>query len=126
MNYLKLSLIALLLCSCPAWAQGLTGPQKNAIRSAELYLSVQGFSRQGLIRQLSSDYGDGYSVTDATVAVDSLDINWYEQAARSAEQYLSIQGFSCKGLVQQLSSDAGEGYTEVQARFGARHAGACE
>ena len=86
---------------------------------------MTGFSRQGLIDQLSSDAGEGYSVADATAAVDSLDVDWNENAARSAEQYLKMAGFSCKGLIEQLSSDAGEKYTVAQATYGARAAGAC-
>lgn len=103
----------------------LTGSQKNAIRSAQQYLSFSGFSRNGLIQQLSSSAGEGYDVTDATVAVDSLNIDWDKQAERSAKQYLSFQGFSCRGLIQQLSSSAGSGYTLQQATYGARQAGAC-
>lgn len=112
--------------AAPAQADGLTRPQKNAVRSAKQYLSMQGFSRKGLIQQLSSDAGDGYSVADATVAVDSLSVDWNEQAVRSANQYLSMMGFSCKGLIEQLSSNAGDGYTVSQATHGARQAGACE
>lgn len=109
-----------------AQANGLTKPQNNAVRSAKRYLSISGFSRSGLIKQLSSDAGDGYSVTDATVAVDSLNVDWNEQALRSAKQYLSISGFSCKGLIEQLSSSAGDGYTVSEATYGAQQAGACE
>lgn len=108
-----------------ASAQSLTRPQKNAVRSANNYLSMSGFSQRGLIEQLSSSYGDGYSVADATAAVNSLSVNWNEQAARSAEQYLSMMGFSCSGLVQQLSNDAGDKYTRDQATYGAQQAGAC-
>lgn len=103
----------------------LTRPQQNAVRTAESYLEMTGFSRDGLINQLSSDAGEGYDPEDATVAVDSLIVDWNEQAKRSAEQYLGMQGFSCKGLVEQLSSDAGEKYTTAQAEYGARAAGAC-
>ncbi|RZG78359.1 hypothetical protein EXE10_18235 [Acinetobacter sp. WCHAc060033] len=103
----------------------LTRPQLNAVRSANQYLSVAGFSRKGLIDQLSSEYGDGYSKADATAAVDSLSIDWNEQAVRSANQYLSISGFSCNGLIEQLSADAGDKYTKKQASYGAQQAGAC-
>jgi hypothetical protein len=106
-------------------SESLTGPRNNAVRSAKQYLSLQGFSRSGLIQQLSSDYGDGYDVADATAAVDSLNIDWNEQAVRSAKQYLSMQGFSCKGLIEQLSSSAGDGYTVSQATYGGQQAGAC-
>lgn len=109
----------------PAAAQNLTASQNNAVRSARLYLDMQGFSRDGLIRQLSSDAGDGYELADATVAVDSLDVDWNKQAERSAKQYLSMMGFSCKRLIQQLSSRAGDSYTKDQATHGARAAGAC-
>ncbi|WP_421704315.1 Ltp family lipoprotein [Aliiroseovarius sp.] len=114
-----------LMSSSIATAQGLTGPQKNAVRSAKSYLSFSGFSRKGLIEQLSSPYGDAYDRHDATVAVDSLSVDWNMQAVASAEQYLSIMGFSCRGLIEQLSSDAGDGYTVEQATFGAHQAGAC-
>ena len=107
------------------WANDLTGPQKNAMRSAKQYLSVQGFSRKGLIEQLSSEYGDQYDLTDATVAVDAMNVDWKKQAVRSAKQYLSIQGFSCKGLVDQLSSEYGDKYTVSEATYGAQQAGAC-
>jgi hypothetical protein len=126
MNFLKLAMTAALFVAAPTWAESLTVPQNNAIRSAKQYLSIQGFSRTRLIQQLSSDAGDGYSVTDATVAVDSLNVDWNKEAVKSAKQYLSIQGFSCKGLIEQLSSSAGDGYTVSQANYGARQAGACQ
>lgn len=104
---------------------GLTGPQENAVRSARSYLGMSGFSRAGLIAQLSSSAGDGYSVGDATAAVDSLSVDWNDNAEKSAKQYLSMTGFSCKGLVQQLSSSAGDKYTKSEAAYGAQQAGAC-
>lgn len=108
------------------WTGGLTISQKNAVRSAKNYLGFKGFSRNGLIKQLSSDHGDGYSVADAAVAIDSLNIDWNRQAVRSAKNYLSFKGFSCKGLIRQLSSSAGDGFTESQATYGARQAGVCQ
>lgn len=103
----------------------LTAPQRNAARAARQYLSMQGFSRDGLIHQLSSSFGEKYQEADATAAVDSLNVDWNEQAVRSAKQYLSMQGFSCDGLIEQLSSSAGDKYSVAQATHGARQAGAC-
>lgn len=108
-----------------ALAQDLTGPQRNAVRSAEQYLSIMSFSRDGLIDQLSSSYGDGYTVADATVAVDSLSVDWRAEAVKSAKQYLEMMGFSCQGLIEQLSSDHGSRFTVDQATYGAQQAGAC-
>lgn len=86
---------------------------------------MNGFSRLGLINQLSSSAGDGYSLHDATVAVDSLDVDWNAQAVRSAKAYLAMTSFSCSGLIEQLSSASGDQYTHAQASYGAHQAGAC-
>ena len=106
-------------------AEILTGPQKNAVRTATSYLNMSGFSRDGLIEQLSSPFGSDYDIADATVAVDSLKIDWKEQAVKSATSYLNMTGFSCKGLIEQLSSQAGSKFTVEQATYGAHKAGAC-
>jgi hypothetical protein len=103
----------------------LTAAQRNAVRSANQYLEMSGFSRQGLIDQLSSEYGEQFSVADATAAVDNLNVDWNAQAARSAASYLEMSGFSCKGLIEQLSSTNGEKFTVEQATYGAGRAGIC-
>jgi len=125
MNFLKIVLTAALLVASPTWAGDLTGPQNNAVRAANQYINMTGFSRDGLINQLSSDAGDGFEISDATVAVDSLNIDWNQQAVKSAKQYLNMMGFSCKGLIEQLSSSAGDQYTVDQATHGAKQAGGC-
>lgn len=103
----------------------ISGYETNAIRSARSYLRSSGFSREGLIKQLSSEYGSGYSLNDATSAVDSLNVDWDEQAAKSARSYLRSSGFSCGGLIKQLSSSYGSNFTTSQATYGAQQAGAC-
>ncbi len=103
----------------------LTASQQSAVRSANAYLRISGFSRQGLIDQLSSPFGDKYPVADATVAVDSLNVDWNAQAVKSANAYLRISGFSCQGLIDQLSSQYGDKYTVPQARHGATQVGLC-
>lgn len=107
-------------------ADRLTRSQRNALRSAKDYLQMSGFSRKGLIDQLSSSYGNGYSSEDATAAVDSLDPDWNKQATRAAAEYLQMQGFSCRQLIGQLSSSYGNKFTKAQAEYGAQQAGACD
>jgi hypothetical protein len=109
----------------PAPEAGLTAAQRNAARSAQAYLNISGFSRRGLIAQLSSEYGDRFSVGDASAAVDSLNVDWNTQAQRAAAAYLKMSGFSCRGLIEQLSSQHGDKYTVEEATYGARQAGAC-
>ena len=101
-----------------------TASQANARRSAEQYLSLgNGFSRAGLIAQLSSSAGEGYSLADATYGVDATHTDWNAQACLSAKNYLKLQPFSHAGLVEQLSSSAGDQYTLAQAEYGVTCAG---
>lgn len=102
---------------------GATAAQKNALRAAKNYLAISPFSRQGLIDQLSSSAGDGYSVEDATYAADNVNANWNQQAARAAENYLEMMPFSRDGLIEQLSSQAGDKFTVEQATYGVDKAG---
>jgi hypothetical protein len=93
--------------------------QQNAQRSARQYLSVMGFSRDGLVNQLVQF--DGYSTEDATWAVDNVTVDWNDQAAKSAQQYLDVMGFSRDGLVNQLVQF--DKYTQAQAEYGASQVG---
>ncbi|WP_406783560.1 Ltp family lipoprotein [Mycobacterium sp. SMC-13] len=101
----------------PAAASPGTTAQSNAVRVARDYLSIQGFSYDGLIGQLEFD---GFSTDVAIAAVDSLTVDWNEQAAKVAASYLDIQGFSRSGLIEQLEFD---GFTPSQARYGVTAAG---
>jgi hypothetical protein len=91
--------------------------QRNAQESARDYLDFTAFSRSGLVEQLEYE---GYSTEDATWAVDSLDVDWNEQAAQSARDYLDYTSFSRSGLVEQLEY---EGFTSAQAEYGVSQAG---
>ncbi|WP_198346361.1 MULTISPECIES: Ltp family lipoprotein [Nocardioides] len=101
----------------------MTASQENAIKSAESYLDMSGFSRQGLIDQLSSQYGDDYPRADAIFAVNHLDVDWNAEAVESAESYLDMSGFSRQGLIDQLSSQYGDQYTVAQATYAANKVG---
>ena len=100
----------------------MTRSQEQALGSAEDYLDYSAFSRKGLIRQLSSDAGEGYPKADAVWAVDHVKVNWNDQAYKSAKDYLDYSHFSRSGLIQQLESDSGEGFTHSQAVYGAEKA----
>jgi hypothetical protein len=101
----------------------LTVSQEQAIGAAENYLEFSAFSRAGLIKQLSSKYGDGFSVKDATFAVDHIKVDWNEQAAKAAKRYLEVSHFSRSGLIKQLTSKYGDQFTRAQAEYGVKKAG---
>ena len=108
--------------------KGMTLSQKNAIRSAKDYLDGhRGYSRTGLINQLSSEYGEAFPMEDAVFAIDYLEksnqVDWDQQAAFSAETYLENRAYSRKGLYDQLISEYGEGFTPEQAEHGLKAVG---
>ena len=90
----------------------LSFEQTQAVGTAQDYLAFAGFSRDGLIDQLEFE---GFSTEDATLAVDALGADWFEQAAVSAGEYLDSQTFSRDGLIDQLEF---EGFTTEQATHG--------
>jgi hypothetical protein len=97
----------------------MTEAQQQAVDAAESYLSEgQGFSDQGLLQQLTSTAGNGFSESDAEFAINDLNPNWDAQAVDAGNAYLAEgQGFSDQGLLQQLTSNAGNGFTEAQAEY---------
>jgi hypothetical protein len=95
----------------------MTSGQRNALQSAHGYIDLAGFSKAGLIQQLSSSAGEGYSRADATYAANHVGADWNQEAVESAQSYLDMTGFSRSGLIEQLSSSAGEKFTPAQARY---------
>ena len=89
----------------------------RALESAESYLAMGGFSKQGLYEQLSSEYGEGFTQAEAQYAVDHVDVDWNKEAVQSARSYLDMSPMSREGLIEQLSSSAGEGFTYEQAVY---------
>lgn len=105
----------------------MTMGQKNAVRAAKDYINVMPFSRNGLIKQLSSEYGNSFSEEDAIFAVDYLEqnnlVDWKEQAVKAAQNYNDLMGFSRDGLIQQLTSEYGDQYTQEEAEYAADQLG---
>jgi Host cell surface-exposed lipoprotein len=102
-----------------------TTAQQQAIASAESYLqSEPGFSKLGLISQLHSPYGEGFSEKLAVFAVAHVKVNWFRQAVYAARSYMRNEpGWSYSGLVDQLHSPYGENFTLRQAEYAARKVG---
>lgn len=118
-------LTSLVAAGSASAATALTPAQQQAVLSAKNYLSLgQGFSRAGLIKQLSSSYGEGFPRSIAIFAVNYLHPNWYQQAVEAAKNHLKTgMGFSRASLIQQLSSPYGDGFTYAQAVYAANRVG---
>jgi hypothetical protein len=100
-------------------APAMTVSQEQAVQSAKNYLQDgQGFSESGLLNQLTSSSGEGFSQADAKFAIKYLHPDWYAQAVLSAKNYMHDgQGFSRSELLDQLTSSYGEGFTQSQALY---------
>lgn len=103
----------------------MTMEEEQAIFAALDYLDYSAFSKQGLIDQLSSEYGEQFPVKVAEQAVASLDVDWNAEAVEAAQDYVDYSSFSCESLVDQLSSEYGDQFTTKQARHGATEIGLC-
>lgn len=90
---------------------------RNALRSAEMYLSTMPFSKRGLYDQLTSEYGEGFEPDAAQYAVDNVEVDWNEQALKSARTYQDTMAMSKSAIYDQLVSEAGEQYTPEQAQY---------
>ncbi len=97
--------------------------RQQAVEAAQSYLEMGGFSRAKLIQQLSSKYGEGFSLVLATWAVDRVHADWNQQAVEAARSYLEMGGFSRAGLIQQLTSSYGDGFTYDQAVYAVNKVG---
>lgn len=93
-----------------------TAGERNALSSANNYLKYTSFSKQGLKDQLLFE---GYSESESNYAVNTIDVDWNEQAYKSAKNYLEYSSFSYSGLVDQLVFS---GFTYDEAEYGANKA----
>ena len=84
--------------------------EQQAVGSARSYLDYSAFSKTGLIEQLEYE---GFPKSVATAAVNSLVVDWNEEAYQSGKSYLDYSSFSKTGLIEQLEY---EGFTTAQAR----------
>jgi hypothetical protein len=98
-------------------APEMTAGQENALKAAQDYVDISGISKAGLIEQLSSSAGEGFSKADATFAANHVGADWNEEAVQSAQDYLKLGGISRSGLLEQLTSSAGEQFTTAQAQY---------
>jgi hypothetical protein len=100
-----------------------TASQQQAIESAQQYVDFSGFSKYGLMQQLTSDAGSGFTQSDAAFALKHITVDYNAEAVEAAQSYLDLTSFSRKGLINQLSSKAGSGFTLKQATYAADKVG---
>ena len=115
-KFLTVTIAVLAALSLASSAQASTAGQRNALSSAQEYLSSQAFSKSGLVKQLEFEH---FSRSEAHWAVAHVHVSWNAQAVKSAKEYLRSSSFSRQSLIEQLEF---EGFTHSQAVYGVRKA----
>lgn len=100
----------------------MTVSQAQAIESAQQYVDFSGFSKRGLMRQLTSNAGSGFTEADAEFALKHIKVDYNAEAVEAAQSYLDLTSFSRKGLIDQLTSPA-SGFTLKQATYATNKVG---
>ena len=90
---------------------------KSALKKAEIYSEKMHMSKAGLFEQLTSEYGEKFSLEAAQYAVDNITADWNANALAKARIYQDSMAMSPQGIYDQLVSEYGERFTPEQAQF---------
>lgn len=96
-----------------------TSEQKAAIKKAKSYLENMHFSKEGLKKQMTSEF-DQFTVEDTDYAIEFLKPDWNEQAVKAAKSYRETMNMSNDAIKTQLTSQFDQ-FTEEQDQYGIDH-----
>lgn len=100
----------------PKSAEVKTTTEKDKVAAmASQYLIDNAYSEKELAAQLQRD---GYPEKKVIAAIQTLNIDWNEQAVKAAETVLIDNGYSEKGLIEQLQYYH---FTKEQAVYAVKH-----
>lgn len=95
--------------------------QKNALKKAQSYSESMYMSKAKIYKQLTSQYGEGFSKDEAQYAIDNINADWKENALKKAKSYQSSMSMSKSKIYQQLTSPYGEEFTKDEAQYAIDH-----
>ena len=90
---------------------------KSALRKAKLYADTMNMSKAGLYDQLTSEYGEKFTVEAAQYAIDNITVDWREDALKKAKLYQETMSMSPAAIYDQLTSEYGEKFTAEEAQY---------
>ena len=90
---------------------------KSALRKAKLYADTMNMSKAGLYDQLTSEYGEKFTVEAAQYAIDNITVDWRENALKKAKLYQETMSMSPAAIYDQLTSEYGEKFTAEEAQY---------
>ena len=89
----------------------------NALKKAEAYSEYSHMSKQGIYKQLTSEYGGKFEHDAANYAVEALAVDYKENALKKAEIYYNDMNMSKQGVYDQLVSEYGSAFTPEEAQY---------
>lgn len=95
--------------------------QKNALKKAESYSKMMHMSKSGIYKQLTSEYGEGFTAEEAQYAIDNIQADWKANALAKAKSYQTTMSMSKSAIYKQLTSEYGEGFTAEEAQYAIDH-----
>lgn len=98
-----------------------TTGQKNALKKAESYSNTMHMSKNGIYKQLTSEYGEGFTKEEAQYAIDNMKADWKANALAKAKSYQESMSMSKSAIYKQLTSEYGEGFTAEEAQYAIDH-----
>jgi Host cell surface-exposed lipoprotein len=90
---------------------------RSALKKANSYANTMFMSKKGVFNQLTSDYGEKFSIEAANYAVDNVKADWNANALSKAKTYQKQMNMSPASIRNQLISDYGEKFTESEADY---------
>ena len=90
---------------------------KSALRKAKLYADTMNMSKTGIYDQLTSEYGEKFTVEAAQYAIDNITVDWKENALKKAKLYQETMSMSPAAIYDQLISEYGEKFTAEEAQY---------
>lgn len=95
--------------------------QQNALKQAQSYSSTMHMSKKGIYKQLTSEYGEGFTAEAAQYAIDNMVADWNANALTTAKSYQTTMNMSKQAIYKQLISEYGEGFTAEEAQYAIDH-----
>lgn len=91
--------------------------QKNALKKAESYSKMMHMSKSAIYNQLTSEYGEGFTIEEAQYAIDNISADWKANALEKAKSYQTNMSMSKSAIYKQLTSEYGEKFTAEEAQY---------
>lgn len=103
--------------SSTATDSGVPTEYMNALERAETYSKYSHMSKQGIYKQLTSEYGGKFGHDAANYAVEALAVDYKENALKKAEIYYNEMNMSKQSVYDQLVSEYGSAFTPEEAQY---------